>query len=262
VSIFLTSHVPFWKLPLATIVAFIAGNMNATSGGGSFLTYPSLLALGETHIGANATSTVGLWPGLIANLPGFKEEISSNKNLLKIFVFPALIGAVIGAFVLTHTSDSVFGFVAPVLIFTGALVLKFHHKLEHIFDRIRMGSMKRRRVIVAFAVFMIAIYAAYFGAGIGVLFLAAFSFLHLENFYHSVAIKNVLALIANTVATIYFSFTHLVHWPISFAMAIGSIAGGICGARLIRKIDKDKMRNFVVVYGLITSITLLTLQLI
>ncbi|MFN8015489.1 MAG: sulfite exporter TauE/SafE family protein [Acidimicrobiia bacterium] len=254
--------VSWWKLPIATFIAFIGGIMNATSGGGSFLTYPSLLALGESHIGANATSTVGLWPGLIANLPGFKDEISSNKKFLKIFVVPTLIGASIGAFILTRTSDNVFGFVAPILIFTGAIVLQFHHKLEHFFDHMRMGSINRRTVVVTFVVFIIAIYAAYFGAGIGVLFLAAFSFLHLENFYHSVAIKNVLALVANTVATIYFSFTGLIHWPISIAMALGSIAGGIFGAKIIRKIDKEKLRSFVVVYGLATSVILLILQLI
>ena len=211
-----------WKLIIASIVAFCASILNATSGGGSFLTYPTLLLLGESHLIANATSTVGLWPGLISNLPGFKHELTTQKKFLKLFILPVLFGAATGSYVLTKTSDEVFSYVAPLLIVSGS----------------------------------------YFGAGVGVLFLAAFAFLKLENIYHSIAIKNFLATSSNTIATAYFSFAGLVHWPVAVAMAFGSISGGIVGSRHIRKIDKDLMRRFVVIFGILTSIGLLTAQFV
>ncbi len=258
---FFIASVELWELLAAAAAAFIAGILNATAGGGSFLSYPVLLSLGQSPLVANATSTVGLWPGLIANLPGFKHELKFNKQLIKLFILPVLSGAMLGSFILTQTPDAVFGFVAPVLIFTGSLVLRFHLRIEHLFDRVNMGTEKRKIAVVTIATFFIAIYAAYFGAGVGVLFLAAFALLKMENFYHSVAVKNILALASNTIATIYFSYAGLVFWPIALAMAVGSISGGITGSRVIRYIDKDHMRRFVVIFGLSTSVALLIFQL-
>jgi len=259
---FLVMTIAIWKLIIASITALIAGMLNATSGGGSFLTYPVLLMLGESHLVANATSTVGLWPGLIANLHGFRREIKIQKKFVKLFIGPAFLGAIVGSYVLTKTPDSVFGFVAPVLIFSGSLVLKFHSKIEHLFDKINLGSEKRIIIVVTISVFFISIYTAYMGAGSGILLLAAFAFLKLENFYHSIALKNTLALTGNTIATIYFCFAGLVHWPIAFAMIVGSISGGIIGSRIIRKINKEKLRSFVVYFGIVSSIGLLFSQVL
>jgi uncharacterized membrane protein YfcA len=43
--------------------AFLAGNLNAVAGGGSFISFPAVLGLGVLPIQANATNTVALWPG-------------------------------------------------------------------------------------------------------------------------------------------------------------------------------------------------------
>lgn len=255
------AHIALWKLILVAMGAFVAGIMNATSGGGSFVTYPMLIALGEPTVVANATSTVGLWPGLVANLPGFKRELKSQKKLIKIFILPALFGGVAGSFILSHTPNSVFGFVAPILIFTGSLMLQFSDKIVHVFDKANLGTEKRRIIVVAFAVFFISIYAAYFGAGIGILFLAVFSILANENIVNSIAVKNVLALVANSVASLYFAFAGLVHWPISIAMGVGAIIGGITGSRVIHHIDKNLMRRYTVIFGLTISVILLIIRI-
>ncbi|MCA1580666.1 MAG: sulfite exporter TauE/SafE family protein [Acidobacteria bacterium] len=53
-----------------------AGVMNAMAGGGTILTYPTLLWLGESPIIANATSTVALLPGAASSLFGYRREVA------------------------------------------------------------------------------------------------------------------------------------------------------------------------------------------
>ena len=69
---------------LAFLAAFVGANMNAIPGGGTFITYPVLLALGSNSIVANATSTVVLWPGVLSSLPGYKKEIIKSKAWIKV----------------------------------------------------------------------------------------------------------------------------------------------------------------------------------
>jgi hypothetical protein len=63
------------SLQLGALVAssFGAGAMNAMAGGGTILTYPTLLLLGESAIVANATSTIALWPGAAASMWGYRR---------------------------------------------------------------------------------------------------------------------------------------------------------------------------------------------
>ena len=41
--------------------AFIAGGLNAVAGGGSFITFPTLIFTGVAPVIANATNNTGLW---------------------------------------------------------------------------------------------------------------------------------------------------------------------------------------------------------
>lgn len=250
-----------WQLILAALTAFVAANMNATSGGGTFLTYPMLLGIGETSVVANATSTVGLWPGLVSVLPGLKKELVEETRHIKVFFFPVVIGAMVGSYLLSHTSNHVFGFVAPVLIFIGALLLQFNKQLIAMLEKVNLGTETRRLVVVGISVFFIGIYSAYFGAGIGILFLGFLGLLGIQKFANYLALKNILAMLGNTFATLYFVTIGLVHWPIAVAMACGSIVGGMTGSKLVHVVNKDLMRKFIVLYGFIISIVLFVLKI-
>jgi len=93
-----------------------AGIMNAMAGGGTILTYPTLLFIGETAIAANATSTVALWPGAASSMYGFRREVATHREWLKTLFLPSLLGGALGAFLLLKTPTKKFEHLAPFLI--------------------------------------------------------------------------------------------------------------------------------------------------
>src|SRR5262249_59428569 len=80
-----------------------AGVMNAMAGGGTILTYPALLFIGESAIAANATSTVALWPGALSSLYGYRREVAEHRDWLKTLFLPSLVGGALGAVLLLQT---------------------------------------------------------------------------------------------------------------------------------------------------------------
>ena len=57
-------------LPLLLLIAFsglYAGTQNTLAGGGSFITFPTLLLAGLDPLAANITSTIALFPSQITS---------------------------------------------------------------------------------------------------------------------------------------------------------------------------------------------------
>src|ERR1700720_2664566 len=113
---------------IAALVASSAGAgvMNAMAGGGTILTYPTLLFVGETAIVANATSTVALWPGAAASMYGYRQEVVTHRDWLKTLFLPSLLGGALGAVLLLKTPTQTFERLAPFLILfaTGLFMLQ------------------------------------------------------------------------------------------------------------------------------------------
>lgn len=239
----------------------MGGALIVTSGGGSFITYPILLAVGETSIVANATSSVGLFAGWTVSLPHFRKEFKAQKKIILPLLLPAFLGAILGSFLLTKTPDSIFSLVAPLLIFFGSLALQFRHKIVHWGERIHVRTYNRRMFAVGFLTFFVASYSSFFGAGVGIIMLAVLSILGVEHLVHNIAIKNAIVIVANGVAFIYFLQAGIVDVPFAIAIACGSVPGGYAGAKLIHHIPEKKVRTFTVIFGIVASVVLLGIRL-
>jgi uncharacterized membrane protein YfcA len=234
---------------IALLAAFVGGSMNAISGGGTFVTYPVLLALGTSSVVANTTSTIGLWPGIFTSLFGYKKELRAVRKQIKLFIPPALLGGIAGSFILTHTSNSAFSLIAPVLIIIGALLLWFQNAINRSFNRIDFGATWHRHLFVFLLVAGLAVYGSYFGAGVGILLLGVLSLLGMTDLYKTIALKNVISLIINLVAVIYFIATRFVHWDLVPFMAIGSMAGGIFGSHIAHRVNRRVVRIYTIMLG-------------
>jgi uncharacterized protein len=250
---------------IALLAAASAGGgvMNAMAGGGTILTYPMLLFLGESAITANATSTVALWPGAAASLYGYRREVAEHREWLKTLFLPSLLGGALGAILLLRTPVKTFAGLAPFLI----LFATFLFMLQGAVARWARGQgpetsgrTPARLVAAMLFQFAVGVYGGYFGAGIGILMLAVLGFLGLSDIHAANGVKNFFAMCINGVAAAYFIVRGAVDWPVALIMIAGAIAGGYAGAGFARLIGKEKARAAVVVIGLLVAALLLFQQ--
>jgi uncharacterized membrane protein YfcA len=235
-----------------------AGVMNAMAGGGTILTFPALLLVGEPAIMANATSTVALLPGAAASMAGYRKEVGEHRAWLKTLLVPSLLGGAVGSVLLLRTPERTFAFLAPFLVLFATLLFLFQLIWSPRSKEPGQPATSARFVLTTILQFLVAIYGGYFGAGIGILMLVLLGFLGLRNIHAMNGLKNFFGICINGVAAGYFILRGAVDWPAALAMAVGSIAGGYAGARFARRIGQKKARIAVVVIGfLVTAVLLL-----
>jgi uncharacterized membrane protein YfcA len=246
-----------------------AGVMNAMAGGGTILVFPTLLFLGQPSIAANATSTVGLLPGVMASLFGYRREVATHRNWLKTLFLPSLVGGAIGSVLLLLTPEKAFAHLAPLLILFATLLFMLQGFLArrsdahavHVADAADTGAAVedprqlpwKRWAVAVLCQLGISIYGGYFGAAIGILMLAVLGFLGLRDIHAMNGLKNFFTLWINGVAAAYFIVRGVVDWPAALIVVVGSTVGGYAGARFARRIGRERARTAVVVIGLFVT---------
>jgi uncharacterized membrane protein YfcA len=239
--------------------ALLAGGINSIAGGGTLISFPALVWIGRSSIVANATNTVAIWPGSLAGVFGFRREFKKLPRWLLLLIIPALAGGISGAVVLLKTPERTFAHIVPFLILGATILLAAQ---EIISRRLRLfieGHEKPSTGWIVFAFvfqFLVGVYGGYFGAGIGILMLAALGLIGLRDIHQMNALKNLLAISINGVAAIYFAIQGAVSWTDVTIMAIASIAGGLFGARLAHRLGRRFVRGFVVAVGLVMTVAL------
>jgi uncharacterized protein len=240
--------------------AFIAGAMNSIAGGGTLVTFPILLWLGLDPKVANATSTVALWPGLFGGLWGFRHEMENSRRILIRLGLTSVIGGAVGAGLLILTPTQTFARLVPFLIFFATVLFILQ---EPISKRLGMGAgmaeRPRRRWWFGAIIFQFfsSIYGGYFGAGNGILMLAALGLLGLSDIHRANGIKNFLGICINSAAILGFALSSLVYWPEALLMAMAAIAGGYFGARAARRMGRLFVRRTVIIIGLVIGFVML-----
>ena len=232
--------------------AFVAGMINSIAGGGTLLTFPTLIWLGLDAKEANATSTVALWPGLIGGLWGFRRELDESRPLLLGLGITSLVGGALGALLLIWTPSETFARLVPFLIFFATILFMAQEPITR-WLRLETASADRRRSWWTGAIlfqFCAAIYGGYFGAGNGILMLSALGLLGISDIHRANGLKNFLALTLNSAAVVAFAVTGLVSWPKALLMASGAMLGGYYGATMARRLGRTFVRRAVVGIGL------------
>jgi uncharacterized membrane protein YfcA len=238
--------------------AFVAGAVNSVAGGGTLLSYPSLIWAGLNPIAANATSTVALWPGSLAGLYGYREDLRGTRHWLMLLAIPSLIGGALGAVLLLMTPEKVFGALVPWLILGATGLRAANAPIARYLERFAHHRETPAWVTCAIVFqFFVALYGGYFGAGIGIMMLAAFGLLGLTDIHQMNGLKCLFAVAINGVATGYFIWRGAVCWPEALMMAVAAIAGGFAGARVARKLGRTFANVAVVVIGLAMGLYLL-----
>ena len=237
---------------LIALAGLLAGAVNSIAGGGTLISFPTLVWLGRDPIIANATNAVAMWPGSLASAIGFRRELASVRRWLLLLLIPSLAGGGLGAWLLLRTPTRTFQQIVPFLILGATLLLAFQEVISR-----RVGKISHsHRVFVFVFQFLVGLYGGYFGAGMGILMLAALGLIGLTDLHQMNGLKNVLAVGINGIAAIYFALAKAVAWNDVFILAAGTIAGGYLGARLARKLGRKFVRRAVVVIGLVMTVAL------
>lgn len=240
------------------VAGFAAGAINSVAGGGSLVSFPALIAAGYASKTANVTNTVALWPGYVSGSYGYRAELRRQRSRIAALSIPSIAGALAGSAILLATPASTFSALVPFLILFAAGVMAAQDRLAAFASHHRLSSRGEDHVPVVLhvATFILALYGAYFGAGLGILTLAALGILLPDDIQHSNALKGLLSALINAVAMVYFVFFGPVRWLPMAIMAIAAVAGGYIGVSVARRLGKRWLRIVVVSYGVVVAIVL------
>jgi uncharacterized protein len=258
------------RLAAVVITAALGGAVNSIAGGGTLLTFPALIALGIDPIVANATSTVALWPGALGSVWGYRGELGGARAWVVGLAVPSVIGGVTGALLLLATPSARFDAIVPWLIFGATMLFMAQGPLLAWLRRrdarataiesegAAVTEAARPSVPILIFQLVIAVYGGYFGAGLGILMLAALGFMGFTHIHRMNGLKNWGGLCTNAVAAATFALSGVVNWPVAVAMAVGAIAGGYGGSRLAQRVPQKRIRQAIIGIGVAATIWLLT----
>jgi len=227
-----------------------AGVQNALAGGGSFITFPTLLLAGLDPVAASMTSTIAMFPTQAASAVGGRKLAGGISGLTfrQLFII-SLVGGIAGALLLLVTPSTFFARLVPWLVLFATSVFtwgSFRSQPLHAVEGMP-------RWMLATIQSCIAVYGGYFGGGNGFLMLAALT-LAGQQIRMATSTKNALAMAMNASATLVFALSDRISWPAALALTIGGVAGGFCGAWLMHRLPERAMRIFVVCVGLALTV--------
>ena len=231
---------------IITIAAFFAGVLNALAGGGSFLTFPALVFVGIPPVAANATSTLAVFPGYIGSVLGFRSDIAKiERSLLIRFVIIALIGGFLGSVLLLATSNRIFSFIVPWLLFAATLLFAFGDAIR---ARLKSFHLPEKPAMMA-----VSIYGGYFNGGLGIILLSLFSAFGMRDLDQMNGLKSWLSVCLSAISVATFAIAGIIAWREAAIMMAATTAGGYAGAHLAKRLPQRIVRVFIVITGLVMS---------
>lgn len=242
------------------VAGMAAGTINTVVGSGSLITFPTLVALGYPPLLANVSNNIGLVPGSVSGVYGYRRELVGQRARLRRLVPASLLGGLTGSTLLLLLPSTVFQKVVVVLIAIALVLVILQPTLSQRVAARRASGVPRHHDVTAgllALVFATGVYGGYFGAAQGIILIATLGIFLDDDLQRLNATKNVLAMTVNAVASIIFIARTDVDWKVVAAIAIGSTIGGQIGARVGRRLNPKVLRGVIVLVGLTALVRLL-----
>ncbi|MFZ6027837.1 MAG: sulfite exporter TauE/SafE family protein [Chloroflexota bacterium] len=249
----------WYQYILVALAAVGAGLVNALAGGGTLITFPTLIAMGLPSIHSNMTNTVALLPGYLGGIIGQKKDLQGQRKRLLRFIPAGAIGGLLGALLLKVTTEKLFSDLVPYLILIASLLLAIQGPVKAWLAK-RAAVAGRKNTSEGWAILPVtaaAVYGGYFGAGLSVIILAVLGLVVDDNLTRLNAVKQAISFSANCTAAAFFAFSGLVDWPVALVMMVGALAGGMLGGKLAGKIKASTLRWLVVTLGVAIGVAYL-----
>jgi uncharacterized membrane protein YfcA len=239
------------------LAGLAAGTINTVVGSGTLITFPTLLAFGVPPVTANVSNTIGLVPGSVSGVVGYRRELEGQRPRVLRIGIASLVGGVLGAVLLLVLPDKAFSAIVPALVGLGILLVVFQPRITTWVEARHdgLGAPVRNPVLGAWwvwpGVLAAGVYGGYFGAAQGVLLMGIMGVGISETMQRLNALKNVLAAVVNSVAGLLFAFVADVDWKIVALIGVGSVIGGQLGATVGRRLPGPVLRWTIVVVGVV-----------
>jgi uncharacterized membrane protein YfcA len=240
---------------LVALGAFLAGGMNAIAGGGTFFSFPAMLAAGVPPVTANASNSVALWPASLSSAWAYRHEAMKHGRWAVILMGVSLVGGLCGGLLLLATSNAAFSKLIPWLLLVATTLFAFSAQVSRLvaWSKQRLGAKVAEGPHPGFGGILfqlaVAIYGGFFGAGMGILTLAALSIQGYEDMQELNALKNLTSAVNYTIAALTFLIAGAISWPHTLVALGAATVGGMAGAAVAKRMPAIWLRRLVIAVG-------------
>lgn len=247
----LSAHIPYLWLVAAS---FIAGWINAMAGGGSFISFPAMLAIGVPPIQANATNTVALWPGQLTSVWALRTDL--RRDLVAVVLTASVVGGVGGAVILLRTPQITFLHLVPWLLLGASVLFGVSGPVSRWLRRRSNRPHVQHTppiLILFFVIIPVTFYIGYFGAGAGFLLMSALALFGIDDMNSLNSLKVLAACTSNFCAVVTFIFGGAIVWHYCLVSMVFAGVGGYVGAQYARRMNPAVLRAVVVTTGCVMA---------
>lgn len=245
------------EIVLLVAAGLAAGTVNAVAGGGSLVTFPTLLAVGLPPVAANVTNSIAVSPGYLGAVFGSRLDLAGQGRRVRGLLPTAAVGSAIGCAVLLVAPPRVFEVVVPFLVLGAAATLAFQDRLRRLVGHPAVMSRRRATGSLHVTVGLASIYGGYFGAALGVMLVALIALVLDESLARVSALKNIASLVVGLVTVFVFALFGPVQWTAVAVLAPATIIGGYGGARVARLLPGTVWKVTIVGLGTVVGVILL-----
>jgi uncharacterized membrane protein YfcA len=239
---------------LLAAAGLTTGAINAVAGGGSLVSFPALLATGLSPLSANVSNLIATLPGYLSAAATSRAELAGQRARVRALAGAAGLGAAAGTTLLLVGPEDTFKALAPWLVLLACALLAVQPLVARWVTRVQHHTAPTRLVV---SVGIASIYGGYFGAGLGIVLLAALGLTLEEPLRRLNAIKQVLSLTVAVVSAVGVALFGPVSWPSALVVGAGTLVGGRVGVGVARRLPDPVLRGLVIALGVTVAIVLL-----
>lgn len=233
---------------LLFVAGVLGGILNSVAGGGSFITFPSLLFVGVPPIIANATNTFAACAGYVSGTYGFRQDIGKHPKAILLTVILSLIGGALGAYLLLSVSESLFLEAIPWLLLFATLLFLFGNKVSEWSGKVAQGASLHpawSTAALSICLILVSAYGGFFNAGLGVIVLSYLVLAGYKDINQMNGLKLLVSSCVSLTAILVFVIDGSIDWPRGITVMLGTLLGGYVAARVSRNVPQHYVKAFV-----------------
>ncbi len=229
---------------------FVGGILTTVAGGASFVIFPTLIFVGLTPLVANTTNFVALiFAPPMALATSYRGELMAIGRGLVPSLISGVAGGATGAVLLLWTGETAFARAVPYLMGVATAMFAMGPAVRGLVAARRRVPLQANSVACQGLIFLLSIYAGYFGAGVGMMLLGVLAIFGYDDIHKANAVKNAVIGLAASVATAIYGFSGPVAWPQALALMAGALAGAYVGGIIAKRAPQRLLRLALIILG-------------